>query len=71
MTAIILLILGIQLAVKYDDRARTIILFARFASYRRRLLPVAAARQDRRSAIRCLRCAASSRSSEETADLFR
>ena len=68
MTAIILLILGIQLAVKYDDRVRTIIVFARFASYRRRLAHIPATRHDLRYAIRCLRYGGSSRLSEETLD---
>ncbi len=74
MTAIILLILGIQLAVKYDDRVRTIIVFARFASYRRRLAPILATPHDLRCAIRCLRClrcGAISRAEEKASDFSR
>ncbi|MBU1755377.1 MAG: hypothetical protein KJ703_00015 [Alphaproteobacteria bacterium] len=70
MTAIILLILGIRLAVDCDDRNRAVIVLARFASYRYRLLPVSSPRH-RRCSIRCLRCKENSRASEETADLSR
>lgn len=68
MTAIILLILGIELAVRYDDRVRTIIVCARFASYRHRLAPILATPHHLRDAIRCLRCGASSRLSKENPD---
>ena len=68
MTAIILIILGIQLAVEYDDQNRVVMVRARFASYRRRLAPILATLHDLRYAIRCLRCGASSQWSEETPD---
>lgn len=65
MTTIVLLILGIQLAVNCDDRDRAVKVRARFDAYRHRLAPIVAAPHDLRYAIRCLRCGASSRLSEE------
>jgi hypothetical protein len=41
---------------------------ARFDSYRHRLAPILVTPHDLRYAIRCLRCGASSRLSEETPD---
>ena len=70
MTAIILLILGIRLAVKCDDRERAVSVRARFVSYRHRLAPVVATPHDRRCAIRCLRCGAISRAEEKAPDFF-
>ena len=71
MTAIILLILGIQRAVECDDRNRVVIVRARFASYRQRLAPILATSHDRRWPIRCFRYGASAQSSEKTTDLSR
>ncbi|QWC56487.1 hypothetical protein F7D01_04720 [Erythrobacter sp. 3-20A1M] len=71
MTVIILLILGIRLAVKRDDRDLALSVRARFASYRHRIAPVVATLHDRRCAIRCLRCGASSPSRKEIPDLSR
>ncbi|MWV26943.1 hypothetical protein GRF63_03395 [Erythrobacter sp. GH3-10] len=68
MTAIILLILGIRLAVKCDDRDRAVSMRARFDSYRNRLALILATPHDLRYAIRCRRRGESSRLSEETPD---
>lgn len=71
MTALILLILGIGIAVVYDGQDRVVIVRARFLSFSYRLAPILAASHQRRSTIRCFRCRASARANEETADLSR
>lgn len=71
MTAIVLLILGIRLAVAFDDRHRVVIIRARFVSYRRQFASILATPHVRRYAIRCLRFRAISQADEKTADLSR
>ena len=68
MTAIILHILGIRLAIKCDDRDRAVSVRARFDSYRHRLALILATPHDLRYGIRCLRCGAISLLSKKTPD---